>query len=145
MSAQTISEVRTTVDGAREELVDYSARLVAAPSVNPPGDTREVADVVLGYLRRRGLQARLERVDPLMPSVVAELDSGRPGPHLVLNVHLDTMPPGDESLWTVPRFELTRREGRLYGLGMGNMKGAVAAMSLRPRCCANARPSGGGA
>jgi succinyl-diaminopimelate desuccinylase len=63
-----------------------------------------------------------------MPSVLAELDSGRPGPHLILNVHLDTMPPGDESAWSVPVWELTRTQGRLYGLGMGNMKGAVAAM-----------------
>jgi succinyl-diaminopimelate desuccinylase len=38
------------------------------------------------------------------------------------------MEPGDLSAWTVPVFELTERDGRLYGLGMGNMKGAVAAM-----------------
>jgi succinyl-diaminopimelate desuccinylase len=122
--------IRARVAAAREELVAYSADLVAAPSVNPPGDTRQVAGVVAAYLEQSGLRPRLEAVDPSMPSVLAEIDSGRPGPHLVLNVHLDTMPPGDESLWSVPRFELTRRDGRLYGLGMGNMKGAVAAMSL---------------
>jgi succinyl-diaminopimelate desuccinylase len=59
---------------------------------------------------------------------VAELDSGRPGPHLVLNVHLDTMPAGPVGAWSVPVHELTRRDGRLYGLGIGNMKGAAAAM-----------------
>jgi succinyl-diaminopimelate desuccinylase len=79
-------------------------------------------------LQARGLSSRQEHVVPTMPSVVAEIDSGRPGPHLVLNVHLDTMPPGDESAWTQPVWELTRTGGRLYGLGMGNMKGAVAAM-----------------
>jgi len=46
----------------------------------------------------------------------------------VLNVHLDTMPPGLQDDWTVPIWQLTRTGGRLYGLGMGNMKGAVAAM-----------------
>lgn len=35
----------------------------------------------------------------------------------------------DGRLWTVPIFEVTRRDGRLYGLGMGNMKGAAAAMT----------------
>ncbi|MEO5832303.1 MAG: M20/M25/M40 family metallo-hydrolase [Nakamurella sp.] len=112
----------------REELVMLCGRLVAARSVNPDGDTREVADIVSEFLRSRGIESRLERQVEHMPSVIAELDSGRPGPHLVLNVHMDTMPPGDESAWSVPVWELTRTQGRLYGIGMGNMKGAVAAM-----------------
>ena len=120
--------VRTAVEAQREDIVALCAALVAAPSVNPAGDTRQVARVVEQALGDRGVTARQESCDPTMPSVVAELDSGRPGPHLVLNVHLDTMPPGDETLWTQPVWKLTRTEGRLYGLGMGNMKGAVAAM-----------------
>jgi len=120
--------VLTEVALHREPIVELCADLVAAPSVNPAGDTREVANVVSDALDRRGIPSRLERAFESMPSVVAELDSGRPGPHLVLNVHLDTMPPGDEAAWSVPVWQLTRHEGRLYGLGMGNMKGAVAAM-----------------
>ncbi len=111
-----------------QEVSARCADLVAAPSVNPPGDTREMAEVVRTALVTAGLPARLERTVPSMPSVISAIDSLRPGPHLILNVHLDTMPPGDESLWTVPVWQLTRRDGRLYGLGMGNMKGAVAAM-----------------
>jgi succinyl-diaminopimelate desuccinylase len=45
-----------------------------------------------------------------------------------LNAHLDTVPPGDASVWTVPTHDLTEREDRLHGLGTGNMKGAAAAM-----------------
>ena len=63
-----------------------------------------------------------------MPNIVVEVPGAEPGPNLILNGHLDTMGPGDPSRWTVPQFELTPRDGRLYGLGMGNMKGAVAAM-----------------
>ncbi len=112
----------------REDIVALCSALVAAPSVNPVGDTRQVADVVGRALEDRGITSRQEHCEPTMPSVLAEIDSGRPGPHLVLNVHLDTMPPGDESAWSQPVWELTRTNGRLYGLGMGNMKGAVAAM-----------------
>ena len=120
--------VLRAVADQHEDIVALCAELVAAPSVNPVGDTRQVADVVTRALAARGLTSRQERQVPTMPSVLAEIDSGRPGPHLVLNVHLDTMPPGDESEWTQPVWELTRTRGRLYGLGMGNMKGAVAAM-----------------
>jgi succinyl-diaminopimelate desuccinylase len=129
MTQDTLStDVLDAVAAQREDIVSLCADLVAAPSVNPDGDTRQVADVVTRALQARGITSRQEHVVPAMPSVLAEIDSGRPGPHLVLNVHLDTMPPGDESVWTQPVWELTRTDGRLYGLGMGNMKGAVAAM-----------------
>ncbi|OKH75109.1 hypothetical protein EB72_13020 [Mycobacterium sp. SWH-M1] len=125
---EVTSHLLGTIAEQREAIVDLCAQLVAAPSVNPDGDTREVADVVSRALADRGIHSRQEHQVPTMPSVLAEIDSGRPGPHLVLNVHLDTMPPGDESAWSQPVWELTRVDGRLYGLGMGNMKGAVAAM-----------------
>ena len=125
---EVTSHLLGTIAEQREAIVDLCAQLVAAPSVNPDGDTREVADVVSRALADRGIHSRQERCVPTMPSVLAEIDSGRPGPHLVLNVHLDTMPPGDEAAWSQPVWELTRVDGRLYGLGMGNMKGAVAAM-----------------
>lgn len=120
--------VLQSVSSQSADIIALCSALVAAPSVNPAGDTREVADVVTSALAERGLPSRQEFCEPTMPSVLAEIDSGRPGPHLVLNVHLDTMPPGEESAWTHPVWELTRTQGRLYGLGMGNMKGAVAAM-----------------
>jgi succinyl-diaminopimelate desuccinylase len=120
--------VAAEVEAERESLVELCARLVAAPSASPPGDTRQVARMVADFLHGRGIASEHVALVPDMPSVVAVLDSGRPGRHLVLNVHLDTMPPGDEAAWTHPVWELSRRDGRLGGLGMGNMKGAVAAM-----------------
>jgi succinyl-diaminopimelate desuccinylase len=127
-AAEIAAGLVRTVEAQREKIVELCAAFVAAPSVNPPGDTREVADLVARALADRGVSSTFERCIPTMPSVVAEIDSGSPGPHLVLNVHMDTMPPGAESEWTVPIWELSRVGGRLYGLGMGNMKGAVAAM-----------------
>ncbi len=129
MPLLTVEALTLAAERDREALVGYCADLVGAPSVNPPGDTRAVAEVVSRWLSQHGIDSRLESCEPTMPSVVTGIDSGRPGPHLVLNVHLDTMPPGVLADWTVPVHELTRRDGRLYGLGMGNMKGAVAAMS----------------
>lgn len=126
---ETLAEtIRESIEARREQIVALCAELVSHRSVNPEGDTRAMSAAVLTALADFGVRARLEQAVPTMPSVVAELDSGRPGPHLVLNVHMDTMPAGDETAWSVPIYELTRRDGRLYGLGMGNMKGSVAAM-----------------
>lgn len=122
------AQIQAQVEERREQIVALCAELVSARSVNPDGDTRQVAEVVGRALARAGVEARQARQADSMPCVLATVDSGKPGPHLVLNVHMDTMPPGDASRWSVPIFELTRRDGRLYGLGMGNMKGAVAAM-----------------
>ncbi len=52
------------------------------------------------------------------------------GKHVVFNAHMDTMQAGDESAWSVPTLSLTRKDGRLYGLGMGNLKGGLAAMAM---------------
>lgn len=115
-------------ESARHAIIELCSALVAAPSITPPGDTRAAAAAAIEWLAARGLEARVigDRED--MPNVVVEVPGAEPGPHLILNGHLDTMGPGDASRWTVPQFELTPKSGSLYGLGMGNMKGAVAAM-----------------
>ncbi|MBV4458853.1 acetylornithine deacetylase [Pseudomonas sp. COR58] len=49
--------------------------------------------------------------------------SDRPG--IVLSGHTDVVP-ADGQPWTVPPFELTRRDGKLYGRGTADMKGYIA-------------------
>jgi len=118
------------VDDHRDRLIDLCGRLVAAPSVNPPGDTTAAVAAVAAFLADRGLGCEQPRRTAHKPNLVAVAEGRAPGRHLVLNGHLDTIPPGDEAAWSVPLYEMTRRDGRLYGLGMGNMKGAVAALTL---------------
>jgi succinyl-diaminopimelate desuccinylase len=118
------------IDAARDELIDLCAQLVAAESVNPPGRTSTVAPVVQNYLMCKGIATQIVAADEEAPNVVGQVDGSAIGRHVVFNAHMDTMEAADANAWTVPVLQLTRRDGRLYGLGMGNMKGALAAMCL---------------
>lgn len=130
MSQGVFQDIAREIDAHREALIGLCAKLVAAPSVNPPGDTTRVADIVKEYLFTTGIDIETLVVDAAAPNVIGIAMGRRPGRHVLFNAHMDTMEPGRESDWTVPIFELTRKDGRLYGLGLGNMKGALAAMCL---------------
>ena len=57
-------------DAERETLVDLCRRLVEAPSVNPPGDTRAAAEVVRAFLGARGIPAVCHGPQPELASGV---------------------------------------------------------------------------
>jgi succinyl-diaminopimelate desuccinylase len=132
------------IDAARDELLALCARLVAAASVNPPGRTAEAAQVVRDYFAGKDIATETVQADDEAPNVIARMTGAGSGRHVVFNAHMDTMEAGDESAWSVPVMRLTRRDGRLYGLGMGNMKGALAAMSLASAVLHRRRSAWGG-
>lgn len=118
------------IEAERDALVALCGELVAAPSVNPPGRTAEVAEVVKRYLAAQGIAPDIVAADNEAPNLVGNVTGRSPGRHVVFNAHMDTMEAGDDAAWSVPPLRLTRKDGRLYGLGMGNMKGALAAMCV---------------
>jgi succinyl-diaminopimelate desuccinylase len=126
---QFIEQLDREIEAERDLLVDLCARLVAAPSASPPGRTVEVAPIVEDFLNRGGIATERVAQDPEAPNIVGHVGEKR-GRHIVFNAHMDTMQAGDESKWSVPILKMTRKDGRLYGLGMGNMKGALAAMCV---------------
>src|SRR5207253_9921591 len=115
---------------AREqELIEFARALVAAPSPNPPGDERQVADLARAEMERLGYAGtRTIAMDPARPNVVGVAFESSTEPTLMLNGHIDTKPAGDVAEWSPGPYDPVLRDGRLHGLGSADMKGAVAAM-----------------
>lgn len=111
------------------EMLELTAGLIAAPSINPPGDERAAVAVASEYLRARGIEdLEVAGALPERPNLLARLPGREPGPRLLLCGHLDTKPVGDRGEWSSDPFEASIRDGRLYGLGACDMKGGVAAI-----------------
>lgn len=69
--------------------------------------------------------AEIERAHAL--GVVGTLPGSGGGRSLILDGHVDVVPPGDPALWTHPPFAGLVVDGRLYGRGSVDMKGQLVA------------------
>ena len=65
---------------------------------------------------------------------------GRGSPSLWFIGHTDVVPPGPEELWTFLPFHPDQKDGELYGRGVADMKGAVAAMVVALETYARQHP-----
>jgi succinyl-diaminopimelate desuccinylase len=65
---------------------------------------------------------------------------GQGSPSLWFLGHTDVVPPGPEDMWTFLPFHPDEKDGELYGRGVADMKGAVAAMVVALETFAAQRP-----
>ena len=61
-------------------------------------------------------------------SITARFKGKRPGKTLLLDAHIDTVPVTDPSKWQIDPFGGEVQNGRIYGRGASDMKGALSAM-----------------
>jgi len=114
-----------TVD--RDRLVETATRLVNVPSFT--GDEEAAARLMVELYEALGLQVQWQQVEEGRANALGIWPGAGGGSSLMFNGHLDTSYSGREPwLRSVPGFQpqAFEREGRLYGLGISNMKGAVA-------------------
>ena len=111
------------------DVVTITRRLVAASSQNPGEDERRVASVVAELCAELGLPAPRRLGVEERPNLLVEMVFGEGGRRLGLCAHLDTKPVGDGE-WSTDPLEAAEVDGELQGLGVVDMKGALAAMLL---------------
>ena len=115
---------------AREDvLLQFVRDLVATPSPTPPGDERAVVERIQQELIALQLgEAEIIASQPERPNLLLRVKGAAPGPTLVLNGHTDTKPTGNRDEWKNDPFDPVIQDGKLFGLGSTDMKGAVGAM-----------------
>lgn len=123
-----------------ERLVSFLRELIAIPSLG--GQEREAQDEVAAAMREIDLDVddwdldlpqlrqhpmfamEVERAEGR--GVVGTLKGEGGGRSLILNGHVDVVPPGDSANWRFPPWEGTVHEGRVFGRGAVDMKGGLA-------------------
>ena len=108
-------------------LVDLALRLVSTPSFT--GSEQDAAELMRDELEGIGLAVQWQQVEEGRANVLGTWAGTGGGPTLMFNGHLDTSYSGREPwLQGIRGFQPKgfEQEGRIYGLGISNMKGAVA-------------------
>ncbi|MCS7102411.1 MAG: ArgE/DapE family deacylase [Candidatus Korarchaeum sp.] len=137
--------VRRKVYERRDAIVKLAKELVQIPSVT--GDEREAQDFMRGKLREAGIKVEtfepnseelkghrsyfpttsfIKRGYKNRPNVIGVIGEGERT--LILNGHIDVVPPGPAEGWRYDPWSGEISDGKIYGRGAGDMKAGLAAM-----------------
>lgn len=81
-------------------------------------------------LAKHGISSTFIKYAENRDNLIAEYDTGNPGPVLGFSDHADVVHEGALSTWTTPPFEPDVRDNRLYGRGAADMKGGLAGLTI---------------
>jgi acetylornithine deacetylase len=139
------AEARSAVGALSGELIAFLQSLVRSPSVS--GGEQAAQETIAAKYRAIGLETELlisrrEAIsghpafcDDGIPfvdrtNVVARWRGTGGGRSLILNGHMDVVPPGDIAQWTHGPWSGDIVDGRLYGRGACDMKAGLAAAAI---------------
>jgi acetylornithine deacetylase/succinyl-diaminopimelate desuccinylase-like protein len=111
----------------RDRLVDTASRMIGVHSFT--GDEQGMAELMATLYDELGLHTQWQQVEDNRANALGTWRGAGGGKSLMFNGHMDTSYSGREPwLRNVPGFQPQPfvEGGRLYGLGISNMKGALA-------------------
>jgi acetylornithine deacetylase/succinyl-diaminopimelate desuccinylase family protein len=114
-----------------DDVISLLAELVKIPSVC--GEEYQIASFILNWFRKSGVRAELATVKPNRPNVIVTLLGSEPGPRIMLNGHMDTVPAGRG--WIHDPFGAETEDGRMYGRGTIDMKSGLACILWAAAMC----------
>ena len=113
---------RSSLEHHADDLIDFTQRLVAMPSLS--GDEGNVAALIVDELKRLDYD---DVWTDEVGNVIGKI-KGSGGPSILLNGHMDVVDPGPAEGWPYHPYSGQIVAGELWGRGSVDMKGPVAAM-----------------
>jgi len=132
------------ISQTKKEMVRKVSELVSIPTPVPPGDNyEEAADWLKEFLQDCNAKVRTmtapaelsktleaELIGPRI-NVLGEYNLGA-GPSIIVAGHYDVVPV-DERKWDTPPFEAVEKNGRVFGRGTADQKGALVSSIISIR------------
>ncbi|WP_156300698.1 M20 family metallo-hydrolase [Thermococcus sp. EP1] len=125
-----IAAVSKEIETLRDEMVETLIELIKIPAISPDSDGEGEYDKAMKLLEiiKDWPFDKIERYDApdkrakngVRPNILAYYygEKGEESPRLWILTHLDVVPPGDLSKWTVTKpFEPVVKDGKIYGRG----------------------------
>ncbi|MEM4948384.1 MAG: ArgE/DapE family deacylase [Candidatus Jordarchaeales archaeon] len=122
-------QLLNAVDEDKDYAIDLLRDLVSAQSVNPPGNERSAAEIVLSELYKIGAQTEVYEKVEGRTNVIGKMGEGEP--RILLAAHLDVVVPGNG--WIYPPFRATVKDDYVIGRGCVDAKGPLTSMLLALR------------
>ena len=107
-----------------KEVLELCARLIQAESYS--GNEKAVGGILADFFRTHGFD---EVTVDGYGDVIGCIRGTRSGPRVLFDGHMDTVPVTEPEKWTDPPFGAVIRDGKMYGRGTSDMKGALGAMA----------------
>ena len=108
-----------------DEVIELCKKIVSQRSYS--GEEKGVVEVLKEYMTDNGFDDVI--VDDY-GNIIGVIKGKKSGKKILFDGHIDTVPVGDETKWTMKPFDPEIKDGKLYGRGTTDMKGAVAAYTV---------------
>jgi len=110
----------------KKELIELCQKLVQTPSINGKNKEIDIANIIVDFVRKYGLDYEVLALEPERPCVLVKYGPKTPA-GLLFIAHMDTVPIGISNEWNYPPFGGEIVNGRLYGRGAADNKGGLVA------------------
>ncbi|GGG94054.1 ArgE/DapE family deacylase [Staphylococcus pragensis] len=111
---------------SEKEKIQMLADIVEMNTVND--NEIEVARYLKKLFEDHGIQAEIDEVEENRVNLIASIGEG--SPVVGISGHMDVVSEGDPDDWDYPPFELTEKDGMLYGRGTSDMKAGLLGLAI---------------
>lgn len=111
---------------SEKEKIQMLADIVEMNTVND--NEIEVARYLKKLFEDHGIQAEIDEVEENRVNLIASIGEG--SPVVGISGHMDVVSEGDPEDWDYPPFELTEKDGLLYGRGTSDMKAGLLGLAI---------------